>query len=420
MTYEEALAAIHERHEKGKKNGIENMRILMARLGDPQDQLKFVHIVGTNGKGSAAAMTASVLQEAGYKTGLSMSPYVVDFRERMRINGEMIPKEALAEGAQKVLEAAKEMERAAEGTPTEFEVVNAIALWWFAKKQCDFVCLEAGIGGRDDATNVIRNTLVTYVMHMGLDHTEQLGYTIEEITMHKCGVFKNQCAVISYPDQPAGAKEVIRYETGRKGCELTVPELEDIHLLRKGLFDNRIDYGGYELNVPFPGVHQAENAAVVIEGCLALWRQGYEISDEAIIKGIEKASIPGRIEVISSVPLIVVDGSHNEDGAKALAATLAVGRRTGMTAIVGMVRGKDHQSFLEALRPHVRHIIAVEPNTPRALPADALADLAEPLFSEVETALHLKEALYLAGRPEEGLLICGSFYLAGEAKAYFS
>ena len=394
MTYEQAVAAIHARHAVGKKNGLANMAALMARLENVQNRLKFVHVVGTNGKGSAAAMTAAVLQEAGYKTGISVSPYVEDFRERFVINGEKIPCGALARLAEKVLKAAEELQAAGQAFPTEFEVVTAIAFCWFAEEKCDIVCLEAGIGGLNDATNLIQNTLVVYVMHMGFDHTEQLGDTIEKITAQKCGVFKNHCQVISYPGQPTGAAAVIEYMAQKAGCQLTVPLMDDIHLLHKGLFENRAEYGGYTLRVPFPGVHQAQNAAVVVEGCLALWRAGFQISDEAILAGIQKAQMPARIEVLSSLPLVLLDGSHNEDGAKALADTLAVGQRHGMTAIVGMVKGKDSFSFLQYLRPYVSRLITVAPATPRALSAAALADLAEPLFPEVEEANSVRKPCF--------------------------
>lgn len=417
MTYNEVVTAIHARPKSGGKNGLANMKALMKQLGNPEETLKFVHIVGTNGKGSATAMTASVLQEAGYKVGRNISPYIIDFRERFVINGEMIPEETLAEIGEVVLAATEEVERAGQGTPIEFEVVTAIALFWFAKEKCDIVCMEAGIGGRLDSTNIIQNTLVTYVMHMGLDHQNILGETLADITKEKAGVFKNNCTVISYPSQPEEAMQVIKQQAQKQNCPLVIPEEEDIRIEKVSLTETKMNYGGYEIALPFAGVHQAKNAAVVIEGCLALWRKGFDITDEHIIDGIQNTVFPARIEVLSTSPLVIVDGAHNEDGVKALTNLFALTKLTGLTAVVGMVNDKDAQTFLQTLKPYVENIIFTTPTIYKALPASALAEKVTGKFYNQRVEEDVNKAIEKALASSNGILVTGSLYLAAEARA---
>lgn len=417
MTYNEVVNAIHARPKSGGKNGLENMKALMKQLGNPEQQLQFVHIVGTNGKGSATAMTASVLQQAGYKVGRNISPYIIDFRERFVINGEMIPEETLAEVGAMVLSAAEAVEQAGQGTPIEFEVVTAIALCWFAKEKCDIVCMEAGIGGRLDSTNIIQNTLVTYVMHMGLDHQNILGNTIADITTEKTGVLKNNCTVISYPSQPEEAARVIKQQAAKHNCPLVIPEEEDIHITKVSLTETKMNYGGYEIALPLAGVHQAKNAAVVIEGCLALWHKGFHITDEHIIDGIQNTLFPARIEVLSTNPLVIVDGAHNEDGVTALTNLFALTKLTGLTAVVGMVNDKDAQTFLQALKPYVENIIFTTPTIHKALPAELLAEKVTGKFYQQQVEEDVNKAIEQALASSNKILVTGSLYLAAEARA---
>lgn len=270
--------------------GLDRMKALLAALGDPQKRGRYVHIAGTNGKGSVAAFTANILQKAGFKTGLTISPYVRDFRERFQIDGQMIPPETLERLAAKVRAAAETLTE----TPVQFEAVTALALCWFDEEHCDVAVLETGLGGRFDATNAVENTLVAAITRIDLDHTELLGDTVEKIAAEKAGIVKPGCIAVTYPVQEKEALQAIVAACIREKADLVAPEAEDIHLRRGGLFENRMEYGGYEVNLALPGAHQACNAAMAIEIALALWRQGLDIPDDAILEGLEATRFPAR------------------------------------------------------------------------------------------------------------------------------
>lgn len=417
MQYDEALAWIHSLPRLAAHPGVENTRMLLAKLGSPEKQLKFVHIAGTNGKGSATVMLAGVLRKAGYRVGMSVSPYVIDFRERFQINGEMIAPAALAAILTEVRAAADGL--AAEGWDSlvEFDAVTAAALLWFAREACDIVCLEVGLGGRLDSTNAVENTLVACIMHIAKDHTELLGDTDAKIATEKCGIFKNRCVAVSYPAQSREALDEIVLRAQKAGCPLRVPELEDLRFYKSRPLENRVNYGGYDLVIPFPGRHQAFNAAVVVEAALALCDRGLEIPDEAILSGIAEARFPARIEVLSHSPVIIVDGAHNPDGARALADTLRAARLRGLAAVMGVLDGKRPEEMLDALSPFFTEVYTVTPQSPRALSAEKLAALAKKRFAHVTPCADVAEALEKARANERGFVVCGSLYLASEARA---
>ena len=418
MNYDEALAWVHSLPRLAEHPGIENTRRLLARLGDPQKELKFVHIAGTNGKGSATAMLASILCKAGCRTGMSVSPYVLDFRERFQIGGEMIAPDVLAALLSEVRAAAEDL--AAEGWDSlvEFDAVTAAALLWFARERCDIVCLEVGLGGRLDSTNAIENTLVACIMRIAKDHTELLGDTEEKIAAEKCGILKNRCTVVCYPDQPRAAMDEIVLRAQKAGCSLVIPDLEDLRFYRARPLENRVNYGGYDLVIPFPGRHQAYNAAVVVEAALALCEKGFEIPDEAILFGIAATRFPARIEVLRRDPLVIVDGAHNPDGARALAAALRCAGLSGLTAVLGLLHGKQPEQVLAALAPCFARVYTVRADSPRALSAGELAVLAKRHFPHVVACGSAGEALRLAqDDAPNGLVVCGSLYLAAEARA---
>lgn len=413
MTYEEALCWVHSLPRLAATPGIENTRRLLKQLNSPEKSLKFVHIAGTNGKGSATVLLASILQEAGYKTGANISPYVLDFRERFLLNGTMIAPNVLAELLTQVRSAAEK----AGGDFVEFDAVTAAALLWFAKEACDIVCMEVGLGGRLDSTNAIENTLVACIMAIGKDHTELLGDTYDKIAAEKCGVFKNHCDVVAYPLQPQAAMDEIVLRAAKAGCKLTVPEMEDLHVYRAPAFENRVNYGGYDLNIPFPGMHQACNAMVVVEAALRLCDHGFSISDEAIMDGIAKARFPARIEVLSNEPLVLLDGAHNPDGARALADTLKAAHAYRLTGIIGILKGKNPEEMLTALSPCFTEVYTVTPQNPRAMQATELAALAKKHFAKVTACESVSDAITQAKQNlDGGLVVCGSLYLAAEAR----
>lgn len=395
--------------------GLDRMKALLAALGDPQKRGRYVHIAGTNGKGSVAAFTANILQKAGFKTGLTISPYVLDFRERFQIDGQMIPPETLERLAAKVRAAAETLAE----TPVQFEAVTALALCWFDEEHCDVAVLETGLGGRFDATNAVENTLVAAITRIDLDHTELLGDTVEKIAAEKAGIVKPGCIAVTYPVQEKEALQAIAAACIREKADLVAPEAEDIHLRRGDLFENRMEYGGYEVNLALPGAHQACNAAMAIEIALALWRQGLDIPDEAILEGLEATRFPARIEVLRSQPLVLLDGSHNPAGAAALAATLGAQKLPQKpAAVLGVLADKAAAEMLRALGDSFSTIYAVTPDCPRAMSADELAWLASQELPEVPAypCADLGQALDAALGLPQGAVVCGSLYLAAQAR----
>lgn len=395
--------------------GLDRMKALLAALGDPQKRGRYVHIAGTNGKGSVAAFTANILQKAGFKTGLTISPYVLDFRERFQIDGQMIPPETLERLAAKVRAAAETLAE----TPVQFEAVTALALCWFDEEHCDVAVLETGLGGRFDATNAVENTLVAAITRIDLDHTELLGDTVEKIAAEKAGIVKPGCIAVTYPVQEKEALQAIAAACIREKADLVAPEAEDIHLRRGGLFENRMEYGGYEVNLALPGAHQACNAAMAIEIALALWRQGLDIPDDAILEGLEATRFPARIEVLRRQPLVLLDGSHNPAGAAALAATLGAQKLPQKpAAVLGVLADKAAAEMLRALSDSFSTIYAVTPDCPRAMSADELARLASQELPEVPAypCADLGQALDTALGLPQGAVICGSLYLAAQAR----
>lgn len=416
----DAVQAIHSLPRMGQPT-LRRMHALLAALGNPEQNLRCIHIAGTNGKGTLAAMTSSILTHAGYKTGLTVSPYVIDFRERFQIDGEMIPPDTLAALAGEVLAAADVLSANGEG-PVEFEVVTAIALLWFAREKCDFVVLETGLGGRYDATNAIPAPLVAAITRIGLDHTELLGDTLPQIAAEKAGIIKEGCAVVCYPDQPPEAMGPLLTAAAEAHTSLIVPELDDIHTLKSRPLQNYIEYGGYRALLAFPGRHQGMHAAMAVEIALHLWREhGYEISDEAIEAGLQDARMPARIEVIRRRPLLLLDGCHNPDGAAALADTLsAAGYEGNLVGVLGVLADKDHGPMLESLAPCFEKVFTTTPDCPRAMSARDLQQAARFHLDAEEggtVAQAIRKAVdYADYHNLAGVVVCGSLYLAAQAR----
>ena len=395
--------------------GLERMGALLAALGSPQKNGRYVHVAGTNGKGSVAKFTANILQKAGYKTGLTISPYVLDFRERFQIDGQMIPPDELEQLAQTVQKAAQTLA----APPVQFEAVTALALLWFARQNCDIAVLETGLGGRFDATNAVQNTLVAAITRIDLDHTELLGGTLGQIAAEKAGIIKPGCTVVTYPVQEQAALQAVTAECIRQKAELVIPAAEDIALRRCGAFENAFEYGGYPVRLALPGAHQACNAAMAIEIALALWRQGWDISDQAIIAGLESTRFAARVELLRRSPLLLLDGCHNPAGAAALAATLAAQKLPQKpAAVLGLLADKAAEEMLRQLAGCFSELYTVTPPCPRAMPAPQLAGLARRLAPgvPVHAAASTRQALEQALALPQGLVVCGSLYLAAEAR----
>ncbi len=397
------------------KPGVEQMRQLMAALGDPQEHMDFVHVAGTNGKGTVAVLTANILKKAGYKIGLTISPYVLDFRERFQINGEMIDEETLEQLAQQVYHAAKSLDE----TPVQFAAVTALALLWFYQQECKIVVLETGVGGKNDASNVVQRTLVAAITRIDLDHTEVLGDTVEAIAQEKAGIIKPGCTVVCYPMQDQKVEQVIVAECIRQKAELVQPQVEDLKLPEQVQpLTNPFSYGGYEVELPFLGAHQICNAAMAVEIALALWRKGYEIEDEAILQGLEEARFPARIEVLRKEPLLILDGCHNPAGAAALAGTLQRNTKKKPAAVLGILADKAADEMLKSLVPCFSEIYTVTAPCPRTMQAEDLALLVQKIApkEKVVACDTLEQALSAAMSQKQGAVVCGSLYLAAGAR----
>lgn len=423
MTTQQAIEALHALPRMGQgAPGLARMQNLCDHLGNPEKELQCIHIAGTNGKGSLAAMTSSILTAAGYKTGLTISPYVVDFRERFQIDGEMIPPRTLANLTEKVIDAIDAIEAEGGEKPVEFEAVTALAFLWFAREKCDLVVLETGLGGRCDATNVVPHKLVAAITKIGYDHMEVLGDTLDKIAAEKAGIIKEGTVVVNYPDQPAEAMGPILTAAAEAHTSIITPDKDDLTLLRGKRLENRIDYGGYRAALGLPGTHQANHAAMAVEIALALWREfGYDISDDAILQGLADARMPARIEVLRRHPLLLLDGCHNPDGAKMLAAPLTrADFEENLVGVLGVLADKDYKDMLSDLAPCFAKVYTVTPNCPRALSAEELqkearfhtdAEVADSVADAIRKAVDYADENNLAG-----VVVCGSLYLAAEAR----
>lgn len=409
MNYPEALQYIHSAPRFKGTAGLARIRRLCTLLGEPQRGMRFVHIAGTNGKGSIAHMTAAALTASGYRTGLFISPFVVDFRERMQVDGRLIPRETLADVASRVRAAAERL--AGEGMDaTEFELVTACGLLWFREAACDFVVLEVGLGGRFDATNVIDAPECAVIARIALDHTAILGDTVEQIAMEKCGIIKGACEVVSVPGQAPGALEVIRQTCRRTGARLTVPELPEAEAVT--LESCRFHVEGLEWSVPLGGAHQLTNAAAALAVLEALRRRGVCIPPERAAAGIAALRFPGRLERAAENPLIYLDGAHNPDGASALAGALA---GTPHTVVFAAMRDKDYAVCARTLAASAsRFIVCGLPMERAASPEEILRSLEGVPAEAVPDAAG---ALRLVQEAGETAVFCGSLYLVAEARA---
>ena len=419
MTYEQAMEKVNHRLRFGIKPGLERISALLEKLGNPQKQLKFVHVAGTNGKGTTCTLIAGALKAAGYRTGLYTSPYVLEFRERFQIDGKMIPEEELIQQVQVVSAAADEMEAKGE-TITEFEFITALALRWFAHRKCDIVVLEVGMGGRFDATNVIDVPEVAAVASISLDHTAVLGDTVGQIAFEKAGIIKPGGTVVCYPDQKPEALLVLEEAAKERGANFRLAQLSMVKEQECSIYGTLLLYRAEPLLVPFVGEHQVKNAVTALTALEVLQEKGWKISLRAIQEGFAQARIPARMEILGRDPLILLDGGHNPGCAAALRDVLTQhlsGKK--LVAVMGMMADKDSRTALSILAPLFSAVRTLKPENPRSLSAEELAEEAAVWCEDSqpcqEGAQALAEAEKLAG--EDGaVIVCGSFYLAAEVR----
>lgn len=419
MTYDQAVKKINSLLRFGIKPGLERVSKLLEYLGNPQKELRFVHVAGTNGKGTTCTLMASALRQAGYRTGLFTSPYVIAFRERFQINGEMIPEQTLAALLDEILPVVEQMAENEE-VITEFELITALALLWFARSRCDVVVLEVGLGGRFDATNVIPTPLVSVIASISLDHTAILGDTLEQIAFEKAGILKQGGVTVLYPDQQPEVLQVIRRVAQERNNRLVLPDFSQLEELGTDIHGTRLRYKGMALKLPFIGAHQMKNAATAWEAIQVLRERGLTISDPAVQQGFAAAAMPARMEVLSERPLVLLDGGHNPGCAGALRQVMETYlSERKIVAIVGMMADKDSRTALSLVAPSFAEVLTVRPENPRALSAEELAEEARTFCARVKPMGDMEAAFRLAlGQAgEEGaVVICGSFFLAGEIR----
>lgn len=417
MNYQESEAFIHSFHRFTKEPGLNGIRTLLALLGEPQKKLRFIHIAGTNGKGSTTAMCASILREAGYRTGMFVSPYVLTFRERIQVDGQMIPEEEMAKLCEEIQLAVEKMTQSGIA-PAEFEVVTALGMLWFAKQNCDVVCLEVGLGGRLDATNVIDQSLVSVICAIGYDHTQILGDTLQKIAFEKCGILKPGGICVSYPQQDPEALAEIMAQCAQKENRLIIPNAKSVEICTESILGSRFYYHGLTFELPLAGRHQIYNFLTAFSAIEAVKLQGFAISDKNITDGIAKVVFPARMEQISVEPLVILDGAHNLQGCEALAKAMPLTPKKKVV-IMGMLRDKDWLHAAARIAQEAEMFFAVSPENPRALPAGELAAAIEGIagkvkaFSTIESAVDA--ALPLLEK-DAALFCCGSLYLASQAR----
>lgn len=409
----EAVEYIHSYSWLGSKPGLERTTALLNAIGNPERELKFIHVVGTNGKGSTSAMVASMLIAWGKCTGLYTSPFIRRFHERMAVNGVEISDEELAEVTRFVGEKAD----ALDDHPTEFELVTCIALEYYRRKGCDYVVLEAGMGGRLDSTNAIPAPEVVVITNIGLDHTGVLGDTVEAIAAEKAAVIKPGCKVVLYQQQPS-VMAVVEETCGRNGCSLYTAGFADVRVVSDTLEGQQILWKGRELTLPLLGEHQRHNAAVALTVADVLG-----VPEDAVARGLAAARWPGRFEVLSHDPCFIVDGGHNPQCAETIAYNLNYyfpGRQA--VILMGMLADKDYPEVCDLVAPYAGQFVTVTPDSPRALSAEDLAAhlsrFGKPVTPCGSVAEGVKKACELAG--EDGLVCAfGSLYMTGEIRACF-
>ena len=416
MTIQEALNYIHSICWKGMVPGLERTQELLRRLGNPEKKTKFIHIAGTNGKGSTAAMTASILQKAGYRVGLYTSPYIYRFNERMQVNGVQISDADVAA----ITEYVKPHAQAMKETPTEFELVTAIGFEYFARQKCDIVVLEVGMGGALDSTNVIETPEVAVITNIGLDHTDYLGNTVEEIAETKAGIFKEGGNAVVYRGTE-GVEAVYERICAERNISLKKADFDSLKLRSHSLEGQVFDCGDRkELFLPLLGDHQLHNASVVLSIVDTLVEKGWNISEENIREGIRDVKWPGRFDIVGKDPLFIIDGGHNPQCIDALVKNIRdylADRK--IIALTGVLADKDYGEMYKPMMPYIQEFVCITPPNPRCLAAEELAEHLMRVGAAATPCATIKEGVQTAIEKagQDGVVLCfGSLYTIGDIR----
>lgn len=420
-----AIEKIHKFERFGMILGLERMNSLLKLLGNPQDDLKIIHVAGTNGKGSICRYIYSVLQAGGYKTGLYTSPFLEVFNERIELDGKYISNEDLAVYTDRVLKCVETMTQRGEQSPTEFEVVTAIAFLYFKEKGCDYAIMEVGLGGSGDSTNVCKAPLISVIASISYDHTDRLGNTLAEIAGEKAGIIKEGCPVVTSAEAPE-ALEVIERKAEELGCMYFetrhVPYAVKSQDLGGSVFDVNIQGVTYEnLEISMLGEHQIKNAICALAALSIMEERGdVSLHRDDIYKGFKAAKQIGRLEVMSAqekVPVVIIDGAHNPDGAASLRKAMKEYMPDKKILMVtGMLADKDTESILREFTAITDRFIATEPENPRKLDSESLKDKIGAMGASCESIPDCREAVKAAaerGKDFDAVLYAGSLYMIG-------
>ena len=413
MNYEEARVYLEQASKYGSVLGLESMKGLLDKLDNPQDQLRFIHIAGTNGKGSVLAYLSTILQKAGYRIGRYISPTLFSYRERIQVNGQRIEKDALARHITVIARAVEEIKRRQEPIPTVFEIETALAFLYFKEKKCDIAVVETGLGGALDATNVIKTTLLEVIAPIGLDHMDVLGKTLGEIAAQKAGIIKEGTRVVTAAQEPE-AREVLERVCREKNCRLRQVEPQKLKDIHYGWDQQSFSYKQWEnVQISLAGKFQIQNAALALEAAEQLREESFDLPDTAVYEGMRETCWRGRFTVVSREPVVILDGAHNPQAARALKNSLEQyfsGKK--LYYVFGVFRDKDYKKIIELTAPAAEHIITVEtPDNPRALPAEELREEVKRLNPAVESADSVESAVEKSLKlmnPEDVLVIFGS------------
>lgn len=421
MNYEEARVYLEEASKYGSVLGLDNMRHLMKRLGNPQDSLKFIHISGTNGKGSVLAYLSTILTEAGYRVGRYLSPTLFSYRERIQVNGERIGKEELAKHVTAIAEAIRDMEEHHLTNPTPFEIETALSFLYFKEKKCDLVVLETGLGGALDATNIIQTPVMEIITPISMDHMAFLGNTLEKITEQKAGIIKPQTKVVSGPQEDE-ARKVLEKKANEQGASLEFLNMEEVKEIHYGYERQSFTWRNFEhIEISLAGSYQILNAALALQAVTLLQNLGYKISRESIYTGFKNTHWRGRFTLLSKKPIVIMDGAHNPGAARELKHSLKLyfpHRR--IRYIFGIFRDKDYRQVIDITAPLAEHIITVQtPDNPRALPAEELKEAVACVNPSVEASQSISQAVEKTlqeAESEDVVIIFGSLSFLGEAE----
>lgn len=417
MTYEEALNYIHSVSWKGSVPGLSRISALLDLMGHPERRCRFIHVAGTNGKGSTCAMLASIFRKAGYRTGLYTSPYLIDFNERIEVDGTMISNDELCE----VTEYVRPLADSLADKPTEFELITAIGFEYFARRACDIVVCEVGMGGEFDATNVIPAPEAAIICNIGLDHTAFLGDTLEKIAATKSGIIKPGCDAVLYRSTPS-VERVVEERCEKVGARLHKADFDSIKPISADLFGQVFDWESFkELKLPLLGEHQLDNAAVVLTAVEVLRAKGWAITEANIREGLRDVVWHGRFEIVRRDPLFIVDGGHNPQCIEALVKSVKTylsGRE--ITVMTGVLADKDFHCMYNDAAEFAKEFVTVTPGNPRALPADKLAEYLKGFGKPVTACRSVADGVRLAVEhtKKDGVVLCyGSLYMLGEVYA---